>query len=179
MATNTDSLERLIDAGYPHGFVTDIDTDSVPAGLNEAIIELISAKKCEPDFMLEWRLKAYRHWLTQAAEEPRWAHVSFPPIDYQKIVYYAAPRSSNGKPKSLEDVDPQLLATYEKLGIPLHERAALAGRAGPERADRGLHAAGGGHRGGDARDIWDGERGEKLLALDEELWVGFDFKGLK
>lgn len=129
MPTNTESLERLIHAGYPHGFVTDIDTDSLPAGLSEAIIRLISAKKQEPGFMLDWRLKAYRHWLTQAVEEPRWAHVSFPPIDYQKIVYYAAPSSSQEKPKSLDDVDPQLLETYEKLGIPLHERAALAGVA--------------------------------------------------
>ncbi len=128
-ASSNEAIDRLIGTGYRHGFVTEIDTDSVPAGLNEEIIRLISAKKSEPDFMLDWRLKAYRHWLTLGEEEPRWAHVSFPPIDYQSIVYYAAPRLSRDRPESLEEVDPQLLETYEKLGIPLHERAALAGVA--------------------------------------------------
>jgi Fe-S cluster assembly protein SufB len=112
---------------YQHGFVTDIETDELPAGLNEDIVRAISAKKNEPEFMLEWRLKAYRHWITM--QEPTWAHVKYEPIDYQKIVYYSAPKSNKDRPKSLEEVDPELLRTYEKLGIPLREQAVLAGVA--------------------------------------------------
>jgi len=99
----------------------------VPAGLNEDIIRMISAKKGEPDFMLEWRLKAYRHWLTM--KEPAWANVKYPPIDYQKIVYYSSPKMKTSRPKSLEEVDPKILETYEKLGIPLREQERLAGVA--------------------------------------------------
>ncbi len=112
---------------YKYGFVTELETDLAPKGLNEDIIRLISSKKREPDWLLAWRLKAYRAWLKM--EEPKWARVSYPPIDYQDAYYYAAPKSQSEAPKSLDDVDPQLLETYEKLGIPLHEREILAGVA--------------------------------------------------
>ena len=112
---------------YEHGWVTDIEADSLPPGLNEGTVRFISAKKNEPEWLLEWRLKAYRHWLTM--KDPSWAHVDYPPIDYQDICYYSAPKSKDDAPKSLDEVDPELLATYEELGIPLHERAALAGVA--------------------------------------------------
>jgi Fe-S cluster assembly protein SufB len=111
---------------YEWGFVTDIETEEFPLGLNEDIVRLISAKKNEPEWMLEYRLKAYRHWLTMT--EPDWAKVGYPKIDYDGIYYYSAPKKKDG-PKSLDEVDPELLATYEKLGIPLEERAALAGVA--------------------------------------------------
>ncbi len=124
MKTEQHSVEDLANREYQYGFVTDIDSDIVPPGLSEDVIRLISKKKNEPEFLLEWRLKAYRHWLTMT--EPTWANVHYAPIDYQAISYYAAPRSG---PKSLAEVDPQLLATYEKLGVPLQERAALAGIA--------------------------------------------------
>ena len=127
MASNKDDLERLLTRDYVAGFVTDIESDTVPPGLNEDVIRLISAKKEEPEFLLEWRLAAYRHWLTMT--EPRWASVHYPPIDYQAISYYSAPKSRDDAPKSLDEVDPKLLETYEKLGIPLHERARLAGVA--------------------------------------------------
>jgi Fe-S cluster assembly protein SufB len=112
---------------YTQGFVTDVESETVPAGLNEDIVRLISAKKGEPAFMREWRLQALRGW--SAMREPRWAHVQYPPIDYQAIVYYAAPKTKADRPKSLDEVDPKLLETYEKLGIPLKEREALAGVA--------------------------------------------------
>jgi Fe-S cluster assembly protein SufB len=112
---------------YQAGFVTDIESEAIPAGLSEDVIRLISAKKAEPEWMLEWRLKAYRHWLTMT--EPTWPNVHYPPIDYQSIVYYSAPKQQKDGPKSLDDVDPKLLETYEKLGIPLRERAKLAGVA--------------------------------------------------
>jgi Fe-S cluster assembly protein SufB len=112
---------------YPYGFVTEIEEDSVPAGLTEEIIRAISGKKNEPEWMLEWRLRAYRQWLTMT--EPTWANVHYPPIDYQAIRYYSAPRGRDGGPKSLADVDPELLRTYQKLGIPLQERELLAGVA--------------------------------------------------
>jgi Fe-S cluster assembly protein SufB len=127
MAKTEQDLEALVARKYEHGFVTDIDTDSLPPGLNEDVVRAISAKKDEPEFMLNWRLKAYRHWLTM--EEPEWAHVHYPKIDYQSISYYAAPKDTSDGPKSLDEVDPKLLETYEKLGIPLHERARLAGVA--------------------------------------------------
>jgi Fe-S cluster assembly protein SufB len=127
MASETMELEKLLDRGYRQGFYTPVDTDSVPRGLNEDVIRLISAKKNEPDFMREWRLKAYRHWLTMT--EPRWATVVHPPIDYQAISYYSAPKSKKDGPQSLDEVDPELLRTYEKLGVPLHERELLAGVA--------------------------------------------------
>ena len=127
MSTDRNDLESLVNRRYEHGFVTDIDADSLPPGLDEDTVRAISAKKREPDFMLEWRLKAFRHW--QTMQEPTWAHVHYPKIDYQKISYFSAPISDEDRPKSLDEVDPKLLETYEKLGIPLHERAKLAGVA--------------------------------------------------
>ncbi|HUO68562.1 MAG TPA: Fe-S cluster assembly protein SufB, partial [Gammaproteobacteria bacterium] len=127
MATNSQDLDDLVKRSYRHGFVTDIEQDTVPPGLDEGVIRFISAKKGEPEFLTEWRLKAYRHWLT--LEEPTWAHVRYPKIDYQGISYYSAPRPKADGPKSLDEVDPKLLETYDKLGIPLHERAKLAGVA--------------------------------------------------
>ncbi|MCG3178134.1 MAG: FeS cluster assembly protein SufB [Phycisphaerae bacterium] len=121
------TLEAIASEKYKYGFVTDIEAESVPPGLSEDVIRLISAKKGEPDWLLEWRLKAYRHWLTMT--EPTWAFIHYPPIDYQQIVYYSAPKKKGDGPKSLEEVDPQLLETYAKLGIPLNEQKALAGVA--------------------------------------------------
>ena len=116
-----------IQKGYEHGFVTDIEAESLPPGLNEDVVRWISAKKNEPSFMLEWRLKAYRHWLT--LKQPDWPRLNIEPIDYQAISYFSAPKSAADRPQSLDEVDPQLLETYEKLGVPLHERARLAGVA--------------------------------------------------
>ena len=127
MASKPQDLDALVGQTYQHGFVTDIDSDTVPPGLSEDVIRLISRKKREPEFLLKWRLEAYRHWLTM--REPHWAHVRYAPIDYQDISYYSAPKSNTDGPKSLADVDPKLLATYDKLGVPLHERARLAGVA--------------------------------------------------
>ena len=112
---------------YKYGFVTDIAADTLPPGLNEDVVRFISAKKNEPDWLLAWRLKAFRRW--QTMREPHWGKMDYPPIDYQAISYFSAPKSDKDRPKSLDEVDPELLATYEKLGIPLHERAALAGVA--------------------------------------------------
>jgi Fe-S cluster assembly protein SufB len=126
MSKSNPSLDTFLERDYAAGFVSPIESDLAPKGLSEAIIRLISHKKNEPEFMLEWRLKAYRHWLTMT--EPAWAKIHHPPIDYQAIHYYAAPKRGAG-PKSLDEVDPELLRVYEKLGIPLHERAALAGVA--------------------------------------------------
>jgi len=123
----SNELKELVNKTYQHGFVTDIESDILPPGLNEETVRFISNKKNEPDFLLQFRLKAYRHWLT--LKHPNWAHVHYPPIDYQAISYYSAPKSKADAPKSLDEVDPKLLETYEKLGIPLHERAALAGVA--------------------------------------------------
>src|SRR6202142_2332912 len=128
MSTAANEIQAFTEQEYKYGFVTDIETDSVPAGLNEDVIRLISAKKQEPQFMLEWRLKAYRNWVKM--REPDWANVRYPAIDYQGIVYYSAPKAAGGnEPKSLADVDPELLRTYEKLGIPLKEQAMFAGVA--------------------------------------------------
>ncbi|HZD52172.1 MAG TPA: Fe-S cluster assembly protein SufB, partial [Woeseiaceae bacterium] len=127
MSTTTKDIETLVNRRYKHGFVTDIAADSLPPGLDEDVIRAIAARKNEPDFMVEWRLKAYRHWRTM--QEPTWAHVHYPKIDYQDISYYSAPKSDGDRPRSLEEVDPKLLETYDKLGIPLHERAKLAGVA--------------------------------------------------
>ena len=127
MSTATETIEGLVKTEYKYGFYTDVEADSAPPGLNEDIVRLISAKKNEPQFMLDWRLKAYRHWLTM--KEPTWPHVHYPPIDYQKAVYYSAPKKKGEGPRSLEEVDPKLLETYEKLGIPLKERERLAGVA--------------------------------------------------
>jgi Fe-S cluster assembly protein SufB len=120
-------INALVNRKYRHGFVTDIDADTVPPGLDEDVIRLISRKKEEPQFLLDWRLKAFRHW--QEMREPHWAYPNYAPIDYEGISYYSAPKQSGDGPKSLADVDPKLLATYEKLGVPLHERARLAGVA--------------------------------------------------
>lgn len=120
-------INEVANKQYPYGFVTQIETDTIPAGLNEDIIRLISAKKNEPAFMLNWRLQAFRHW--QTLTPPTWAHVHCPSIDYQAISYYSAPKSLENAPKSLDEVDPKLLETYNKLGIPLHEQGRLAGVA--------------------------------------------------
>jgi Fe-S cluster assembly protein SufB len=131
MSTKANPIESLVSQEYKYGFTTEIETESVPPGLSEEIIRMISAKKKEPDFMLQWRLNAYRYWasLEKAQAEPKWANVHYPPIDYQSIVYYSAPKMSKDRPKSLDEVDPELLRTYEKLGIPLREQEALAGVA--------------------------------------------------
>jgi Fe-S cluster assembly protein SufB len=127
MSTETNEVEQLVGQEYKHGFVTDIETDTVAPGLNEDVIRLISAKKNEPQWLLDWRLNAYRAWLKM--EEPEWAHLHHQTIDYQAISYYSAPRSKKDGPKSLDEVDPKLLETYKKLGIPLHEQQMLAGVA--------------------------------------------------
>ncbi|MHB9841817.1 Fe-S cluster assembly protein SufB [Paraburkholderia terrae] len=127
MSSTETRIDELIRREYPHGFVTDVRSDTLPRGISEDVIRLISEKKSEPDFMLEWRLAAFRHWLTMT--EPHWATVEHPPIDYQDIVYYSAPVAPKNRPKSLEEVDPELLRTYERLGVPLQEREILAGVA--------------------------------------------------
>jgi Fe-S cluster assembly protein SufB len=126
MSTATQTIETLANKEYKYGFVTDIEADAVPKGLSEDVIRTISSKKGEPEWLLQWRLKAYRHWLTM--KEPTWPNVHYPKIDYQDMVYYSAPKQKM-LPKSLDEVDPELLRTYEKLGIPLAERARLAGVA--------------------------------------------------
>jgi Fe-S cluster assembly protein SufB len=126
MTTATRTIEELANREYKHGFVTDIEAETVPRGLNEDIIRLISGKKQEPAFLLEWRLKAFRHWLTM--EEPKWPHVHYPPINYQDIIYYSAPVPKK-KLASMDEVDPELRATFEKLGIPLDEQKRLSGVA--------------------------------------------------
>ena len=132
MSESTQTLEQFANRDYEWGFVTDIEADSAPPGLNEEIIRFISAKKDEPEFMLEWRLKAYRRWLTmedptRGKESQRWAMVHYPDINYQDIVYYSAPKQK--QLDSLDEVDPEILATYQKLGIPLEEQKMLAGVA--------------------------------------------------
>jgi Fe-S cluster assembly protein SufB len=130
MSTNLDTIRDLAERDYKWGFVTDIEHEQVPKGLNEGIIRIISAKKQEPEFMLEWRLKAFRHWISleKADAEPTWANIKYAPIDYQNIVYYSAPKQKPGL-KSLDEIDPEILRTYEKLGIPLAEQKMLAGVA--------------------------------------------------
>ncbi len=123
--TATQVFEDIAAQGYEAGFVTDIEQDSLPPGLNEDVVRAISAKKKEPEWMTEWRLKAYRHWLTMT--EPDWANVTYEKPDFQKMSYYSAPKSADDGPKSLDEVDPELLETYEKLGIPLREQEMLAG----------------------------------------------------
>ena len=123
----SEQVENLIRKDYSAGFHTTIESDTLRPGLDEDVIRFISAKKEEPEWMLEWRLKAYRAWLEM--EEPTWAHVSYPLVNFQALSYYSAPKSMANKPKSLDEVDPELLATYAKLGIPLHEQEALAGVA--------------------------------------------------
>jgi len=126
MSTSNENVEQLLHENYEQGFVTDIDSDTIPPGLTEQTIRLISAKKNDPDWMLEWRLKAYNHWLNMT--EPEWAHIDYPVIDFQGISYYSSPTSA-AQPKSLDEVDPQLLDTYNKLGIPIQEQKILAGVA--------------------------------------------------
>jgi Fe-S cluster assembly protein SufB len=126
MSTETNTIEQLANQEYKWGFVTDIEADAAPRGLNEGTVRLISAKKQEPDWMLEWRLKAYRHWLTM--EEPTWPNVHYPPIDYQDSIYYSAPKQKKTL-NSLDEVDPELRKTYEKLGISLEEQKRLSGVA--------------------------------------------------
>jgi len=127
MASKSQDVKDLVERKYQHGFFTDIESDTVPPGLDEDVIRFISHKKDEPQFMLDWRLKAFRHWQTMT--EPNWAKLNLDPIDYQAISYFSAPKSTDDAPKSLDEVDPKLLETYDKLGIPLHERARLAGVA--------------------------------------------------
>ena len=127
MATTDKEVNELIKREYEYGFVTDIESDTFEPGLNEDVIARLSGLKKEPEWMLEWRLKAYRRWLEM--DEPDWAHVGYPKIDYNSISYYSAPKRPEDMPQSLDEVDPELLKTYEKLGIPLHEREKLAGVA--------------------------------------------------
>ena len=130
MSTNVNTIQGLADREYKWGFVTSVEEERLPKGLNEEIIRAISAKKNEPEFMLQWRLKAYHHWasLEKAQAEPTWANVKYEPIDYQDIVYYSAPKQRSGL-TSLEELDPEIVRTYEKLGIPLEEQKHLAGVA--------------------------------------------------
>ncbi|HXU48428.1 MAG TPA: Fe-S cluster assembly protein SufB [Candidatus Binatia bacterium] len=130
MSTTNDTIRELAQQEYKWGFVTEVDEERIPKGLNEDIIRLISEKKNEPEFMLQWRLKAFRHWdsLEKKNAEPKWANVKFPPIDYQNIVYYSAPKQKK-QLKDLSELDPEILRTYEKLGIPLQEQKMLAGVA--------------------------------------------------
>jgi Fe-S cluster assembly protein SufB len=127
MPTSTETIEQLAREEYKFGFITNVEQEVIPKGLDEDVVRLISAKKKEPQWMLDWRLKAYRHWLTM--EEPAWPNVHYPPIDYQNAHYYAAPKSDDDRPKSLDEIDPEILETYEKLGIPLREQEMLAGVA--------------------------------------------------
>src|SRR6266542_6366281 len=126
MSTATDTIQEFVRTEYKYGFVSDIDTETIPPGLSEEIIRLISAKKAEPEFMLNWRLKSFRHWLTMT--EPHWQHAKYPPIDYQKSIYYAAPKPKK-QLSSLDEVDPELVKTFEKLGISLSEQKRLTGVA--------------------------------------------------
>src|SRR5437899_4379703 len=127
MSTATETIEGFVKQEYKYGFVTDVEADAAPPGLNEDIIRLISRKKNEPVWLRDWRLKSYRHWLTMTP--PDWAKVEYPPVDFQEIIYYSAPKKRGTGPKSLDEVDPKLLETYQKLGIPLQERGRLAGVA--------------------------------------------------
>jgi len=127
MNNETSTIDTLVERKYQHGFVTDIDSDTLPPGLSEDVIRAISARKNEPEWLLEWRLKAYTHWLEM--QQPDWAHLNIDAIDFQAISYFSAPKLDKDRPQSLDEVDPKLLETYEKLGVPLHERARLAGVA--------------------------------------------------
>ncbi len=127
MNSEPSTIDKLVAQKYQHGFVTDIESDTLPPGLSEDVIRSISARKNEPEWLLDWRLEAYGHWLEM--QQPNWAHLNIDPIDFQAISYFSAPKSDKDRPQSLDDVDPKLLETYEKLGVPLHERARLAGVA--------------------------------------------------
>ncbi|HUQ67661.1 MAG TPA: hypothetical protein VM101_15975, partial [Flavitalea sp.] len=126
MEDELDTIERTVQSDYKYGFVSDLEADEAPKGLNESTIRFISAKKDEPEWMLEWRLKAYRHWLNM--NEPSWANITYEPIDYQNIIYYSAPKQKV-KPESLDQIDPELRRTFEKLGISLDEQKRLTGVA--------------------------------------------------
>src|SRR5215469_2286951 len=130
MSTNEQTIHELANREYKWGFVTEVEEERIPKGLNEDVIRLISEKKYEPEFMLQWRLKAHRHWasLQRADAEPKWANIRYSPIDYQGITYYSAPKKKPSL-KSLDELDPEILRTYEKLGIPLEEQKRLAGVA--------------------------------------------------
>ncbi|ALB01535.1 cysteine desulfurase [Francisella persica ATCC VR-331] len=121
----SDNLDKIIERDYEHGFVTNIEAETIEAGLNEDVIHLISARKNEPEFLLEWRLKAYNKWLEM--KSPKWADLNYPHIDFQAISYYSSPKSLKNHPKSLDEIDPEIIETYNKLGIPLHEQEMLAG----------------------------------------------------
>ena len=125
--SETSAVDQFVQQKYRHGFVTDIESETVPAGLNEDVIAWISARKEEPPWLLEWRIAAYHRWLKM--KQPNWAHLNIEPIDFQAISYFSAPKLDKDRPQSLAEVDPKLLETYEKLGVPLHERARLAGVA--------------------------------------------------
>jgi Fe-S cluster assembly protein SufB len=127
MSSEQTSVDQLVQRKYRHGFVTDIESETVPPGLDEDVVRWISARKVEPEWLLEWRLKAFRLW--QKMTTPDWAHLQIDPIDFQAISYFSAPKSDKDRPQSLDEVDPKLLETYDKLGVPLHERARLAGVA--------------------------------------------------
>ena len=127
MSSSKQNIETLIKSDYKYGFVTDIESDTIPPGLNEDIIRLISAKKNDPLWLQQWRLKAYQRWLTM--KDPQWAHINYPDIDFQAISYYSAPKQKGDMPQSLDEIDPEILDTYNKLGIPLEEQMALAGIA--------------------------------------------------
>ena len=125
--SNESTIDGLVEQKYQHGFVTDIESDTLPPGLSEDVIRGISARKKEPEWLLEWRLKAYARWLKM--KQPDWAHLNIDAIDFQRISYFSAPKSDADRPQSLDEVDPKLLETYYKLCVPLHERARLAGVA--------------------------------------------------
>jgi len=127
MSESSNTIDALVRRDYAAGFVTDIESDTLPPGLSEDVVRFISARKGEPEWLLEWRLAAYRHW--RSAPTPKWAHLHFPPIDFESISYFSAPKQQKDRPKSLDEVEPELLRTYEKLGIPLHEQESLAGVA--------------------------------------------------
>src|SRR6476469_4774017 len=126
MTTATETIEQLANREYKYGFVTEVDSESIPKGLSEDIVRLISKKKNEPEWLLEWRLKAYRHWLT--LQEPTWPNVHYPKINYQDIIYYSAPKPKKIL-KSMDEVDPEIRSTFDKLGIPLEEQKILSGVA--------------------------------------------------
>src|SRR5690606_16566645 len=127
MSNTASTIDVRVEQKYRHGFVTDIESETLPPGLSADVIRGISARKGEPEWLLEWRLKAYEHWLKM--EQPDWAHLQIEAIDFQAISYYSAPIKDSDRPQSLDEVDPKLLETYDKLGVPLHERARLAGVA--------------------------------------------------
>jgi Fe-S cluster assembly protein SufB len=127
IANTGSSVDQFVQQKYKHGFVTDIESEGLPPGLDEDVIRWISARKEEPEWLLDWRLEAFRLW--QGMQQPDWAHLNIDPIDFQAISYFSAPKSDKDRPQSLDEVDPKLLETYDKLGVPLHERARLAGVA--------------------------------------------------